>query len=236
MNGSANYKSDGWKDAAGKSSPARSVYLALGDSITLGYEATHPAKTFVSQVGNAARKKSIAKRIVVVARNGWTARDLYNAARWIPPDLWDTTNLVTLMVGGNDLRKRYYALWLTGDPDTAIHRGIDEFALYMDRLCEWIYKKRIPHVLVSTVYNPVPNAPIAVRSIEKLNETIRESATKYKFRLVDVYEAFKGKEPKYINRYRSGRLEDLAVPFRRPIHPNNAGHRCIAELLNKHLA
>ncbi|WP_018131633.1 SGNH/GDSL hydrolase family protein [Effusibacillus pohliae] len=215
---------------------ARNVYLALGDSITFGHEATERDRTFVSQISSTVRRLSLAERTLVVARNGWTASDLLQAVRfWIPPAVWETTNVLTLLVGGNDLRRRYYSICLGSQREAVIRRSLNEFSMYMDHLCRSIKSQRIPYVLVPTVYNPVPNSPIAVEAVEQLNRVIHKCAAKYHFTLVDIYAAFKGKEHLYINRYRNGRLEDLMLPFRRPIHPNDEGHRKIAELVEFHL-
>lgn len=215
----------------------RNLYLALGDSVTAGHGATHPGMTFVNQVSSYARKSSLVEQTMVVAQNGWTTRDIWQVSRFIQPSIWEQTSLLTIMTGGNDLRgllRRLY-LPLPGPPITLelVNQKLQEFSFHMNLLCESIERQKIPHVLVTTVYNPAPNFPLAVNAMESLNENIKSVVKKYSFHLVDVHKTFRDKEPFYIEGYRTGRFEDLVSPFRRPIHPNNAGHRRIAELVTQ---
>lgn len=71
--------------------------------------------------------------------------------------------------------------------------------------------------------------------MESLNEIIQDVGEQHKFKVVDVYKGFQNNEAYYIEGYRTGRYEDLASPFRRPIHPNNVGHLRIAELITRGL-
>lgn len=217
----------------------RDIYLALGDSITAGYNATHPQLTFVSQVGHFTQEHQLAKRTILVAKNGWTTRDIWNAAQVIHPTVWEQTNVLTLLTGGNDLRKllRRQYLSLSGAPlsPRLISQRLQEFGFHMDRLCRFVARWDIPHVVVATVYNPVPNFHLGVEAIQGLNSITNEIAEHYRLPTVDVYEAFRDNEAHYIENYRYGRFEDLASPIRRPIHPNNAGHKEIADLVTEEL-
>lgn len=218
----------------------RNLYLALGDSVTAGYNATHPSLTFANQVADFTRNKGLSTQTLVVAKNGWTSRDLWNTVHTLPPNIWEAVNVLTLMTGGNDLRKllrRQYLSPLSGSPISPqmVARQLDEFGFYMDHLCGFLEQRKIPHVIVATVYNPVPNFPLGVEAMEGLNQITRQIAEHYKCGLVDVYEGFRNNEADYIEGYRNGRFEDLASPFRRPIHPNNNGHREIAGLITAYL-
>ncbi len=218
----------------------RNIYLALGDSVTVGHGATHPSLAFVRHVSDHIRKKSLAERTIVVAQNGWTAEDVWRASNMINKSIWDQTNILTLMAGGNDLRKllrrQYLTMSATPISLQMVNRKLQKFEYHIDLLCRSIQLRGIPHVIVATVYNPVPNFPLAVRAIESLNGIIRKISDNYKFELVDIYEGFQKNEVFYIEGYRTGRYEDLSSPFGRPIHPNNAGHRQIAELITNRLA
>lgn len=213
----------------------RNIYLALGDSVTFGYDASHPNLTFVRQVSESLRKKSLAEQTLVVARNGWDSRDLLRMIRTIPASVWDRTHVLTLLIGGNDLRKllRRQFFFATPLSPKLIDQKIDEFSYNMGQLCQFIAQKRIPHVLVSNVYNPVPHSQISDYAINRLNDVIRECASQYHFDLIDVHKAFEANESSLIHGYRNGSMEDLSVPFNRPIHPNNTGHQKIAELINQ---
>lgn len=75
----------------------RSIYFALGDSVTAGHGATHPSMAFVRHVSDFTRERSLADRTIVVAQNGWTAKDVWKAASFIDKATWDHTNVFTLM-------------------------------------------------------------------------------------------------------------------------------------------
>lgn len=215
----------------------RNIYLALGDSITAGYGANHPGLGFVGRVGKFAMSQKLATEVLMVARNGWTTKDIWNATRTIHPRVWERTALLTLLTGGNDLRKLLRTQYFSPSPISPqmISARLDEFEFYMDRLCDFLSQKGIPWVTVATVYNPVPNYALGVEAIRGINEITRGIATRYKFPVVDIYEGFLHSEKRLIENYRSGRLEDLISPFRRPIHPNNNGHQQIADLITEEL-
>lgn len=217
----------------------RDLYVALGDSITAGYGATHPSLSFVHQVSDHTRGAHLAKATTVLAQNGWDTHTLYRAVRISTPALWQRTNVLTVLTGGNDLRKllRRQYLSLSGSPLSPhlISLRLQRFAYDLDVLAHFLSTQDIPRVLLGTVYNPVPHSPLATQAIEELNVIIRRTAERHRLELIDIYSAFKGKEPYLIHGYRTGRIEDLAVLTRRPIHPNNEGHRTIASLTIKRL-
>lgn len=217
----------------------RDVYVALGDSVTAGYGATHPSVAFVRHVSNFTQKKRLAKQTVVVAKSGWTSKDVWSAVNRVHSTIWAQTNVLTLMTGGNDLRKllRRQYLPISGAPITPkdVYQRLREFGSYMDHLCGFLAQHKIPHVVIATVYNPVPNFPLGVQAMDGLHSITQQIATRYKFAIVDVYEAFRSNEVDYIHGYREGRFEDLASPIGRPIHPNNRGHRKIADLITARL-
>ncbi|KPV45576.1 SGNH/GDSL hydrolase family protein [Alicyclobacillus ferrooxydans] len=218
----------------------RNLYVALGDSVTAGYSATHPSLGFTTHVAEFCSKQGLANRTLVIAKNGWTSRDIGNAVHTLPPAVWEAANVLTLIAGGNDLRRllRRQYLSLSGAPISPqmVAKQLDEFTVYMDHLCSFLKQKNIPHIILATIYNPVPHFPLGVDAIEGLNQVTRQIAEHYKFGLIHVYERFRNNEALYIEGYRNGRFEDLASPFRRPIHPNNMGHREIAHLINEYLS
>lgn len=217
----------------------RNIYLALGDSITAGHGVTNPSLAFVRQVSDFTKKKSLTEQTVVMARNGWTTKDVLKAANAISPEIWQQTNVLTLMTGGNDLRKllRRQYLSFAGQPisPALVYKQLREFGYHMDSLCTYVAEQKIPYVIVATVYNPVPHFPLATRAISALNGIAREIAEQYKFGVVDVQTEFLNHEAYYIHGYKTGRFEDLVSPIRRPIHPNNTGHKRIADTITAYL-
>ncbi|MCY0881184.1 MAG: SGNH/GDSL hydrolase family protein, partial [Firmicutes bacterium] len=93
---------------------ARDIYVALGDSITAGYDATHPAHTFVHQFYTVIRRRQLAQRTTVIAQNGWDTQTLQRAVQSSWPKLWDEVSLATVLIGGNDLRKLLTRQFLSG--------------------------------------------------------------------------------------------------------------------------
>lgn len=217
----------------------RDVYLALGDSITAGHGATHPRYGFTAYVSRFTRQRNLTTRTMVIAKNGWTSKDILRVCHTLPPELFQQTRVLTLLTGGNDLRKllRRQYLSFSGSPltESNVEQQVREYEFYMDRIFHLLVQYPIPHVLVGTVYNPAPNFPIAVGAMTKLRDVTRRIGQRYQVPVVDVYERFDTNEAYLIEGYRMGRLEDLSVPFRRPIHPNNTGHKAIADLFTSQL-
>ncbi|MCL6517251.1 SGNH/GDSL hydrolase family protein [Alicyclobacillus sp.] len=222
----------------------RDVYLALGDSITFGYNATRPENAYavlvhrhLQRLTGGSRARPVGR--VVLAQHLWTASRLLWAARMLPQTVWRRAGWATVMIGGNDLRKllrrQYLPPPLSTITEEHVHRRIAAFEQAYRPLCRLLRDADIPRVVVCTMYNPAPNEPLAVDGIGRLNQVIRGCAEEFGFEVADIHTAFEGREADWIDHYRSGRLEDLISPIRRPIHPNDAGHaaiaRCIVERL-----
>ncbi|SFU83364.1 SGNH/GDSL hydrolase family protein [Alicyclobacillus macrosporangiidus] len=213
----------------------RDVYLALGDSITYGYNASRPERTYAALVHrHAARQGWVAGRFVL-AQHLWTAQRLLAAASSLPSALWARTSFATVMIGGNDLRRLLRRQYLppplsTISPDH-VTRSIHGFAQAFGPLCRLMARSGIPRVVLCTIYNPVPHSPLASGGIDQLNDIICTLAKAHGFTVADVHGAFSGHEAEWIDGYRSGHLDDLISPIRRPIHPNDQGHAAIARCI-----
>lgn len=214
----------------------RNLYLAVGDSVTAGYGTTHPRSSFVRHVSDFTRKCGLSERTIVIARSGWTTQEVWKSIRTVNRQVWERTNVLTLMTGGNDLRQllrgQYLSLSGSSLSPQRVYRRLQMFGMHMDQLRSLIQQQNVPHVVVATVYNPVPNFSLAVHAMEALNGITRAISEHYKFQLVDVHASFLNQEPFFIESYRTGHLEDLSSPIRRPIHPTNAGHQQISSLIS----
>lgn len=139
----------------------RDLYLALGDSITVGYEATRTERSYVQLVLRTAKQLSLAEQGLIVAQNGWTIRDLLQAVQSMPPAVWQQANLATVLIGGNEFRKRLF--WIVGSPTPkeTVNHIMGKIETDLQQLFAFLEQMRVPHVIVSTVYNPAPHFPLA---------------------------------------------------------------------------
>lgn len=210
----------------------RDTYLALGDSITAGIGASSQVDSFSFQLGRRLGQKYSIRQRVVMARNGWTTRDIFHAAQMLPHPLWQQIEVMTLITGGNNLRQllRRQSLPFAKDLTEAdITATLSQFDREFHPLCQHIQAQKISHVMIGTMYNPTPYYPLAGIAIQALNQKIRATADNYGFKVVNLDQIFSKRESELIDGYRAGRMEDLAVFFHRPIHPNDNGHRIIAD-------
>lgn len=211
---------------------ARDIYLALGDSITAGVGASTPSRSFSFQLGQRLGKEYGIKQRVVIARNGWTARDMFTAVHMIPHRLWKNVEILTLIAGGNNLRqllRRQMFPFGKNISEADITETLMQFENEFDPLCRLLQAQNVPRILIGTMYNPTPHYPLADLAVARLNQKIRKSATDYGFKVVSLESDFAERESQLIDGYRQGLREDLGVPFHRPIHPNDTGHLIIAD-------
>jgi lysophospholipase L1-like esterase len=207
----------------------RNQYLSLGDSITCGIGATEKERGYGALVADALRERAVCTRAACVAGPTWTAQHLLHAVRAIPEESWQDTYVATILIGGNDLRRRYYSYLASPTPSREIQRAIESCTHALSSILELIREHGVPHVIVQTLYNPFPRSQCAVTAVRNLNQSICKVAARLGCETVDLYPLFAGREAEWMARFRTGRIEDLSIPFGRPIHPNDAGHQIIAE-------
>lgn len=218
---------------------ARNIYLALGDTVTAGHGASHPTYGFVRHVSQFVKAKSLVERTVVIAQPSWTAKTLYQAVSTLRPALWKDVGVVTISIGNADFSRLLKPRRLTLDgnpfPPRTILRKADEFGYHTDQLFRLVKEQGIPHVLVTTLYNPFPSFLPACQFIDGMNSIIQECAEHYGFLVTHVDKAFKDNEAYLIKGFRTGGVADLMTPLRKPLLPNNAGHKMIADLIANRL-
>lgn len=195
------------------------LMLALGDSITYGYGATAPDYSYAKRLQKQfARNARIS--LHVQAKPGWTAKQLNKSLATVPQCIFDEAQIVTLMIGGNDLL-RAAATLLTGRREKAAQvcdnarQDIEEIITRANR----------PYnsFAISTLYNPFPNFDLASQICTQFNDMIRTLAVRYQLILVESSKLFRGHEADYVEHYKSGVFRDIRL-VRNPIHPTDAGH------------
>ncbi|SIS71049.1 SGNH/GDSL hydrolase family protein [Alicyclobacillus vulcanalis] len=200
------------------------LMLALGDSITYGYGASAPEKRFADRL-RARFARQMRTTLHVQAKPGWTARQLFKSLQDLPACIVEEAEIVTLMIGGNDLLRSAPAL-LTHRRDVLedVMRRTEED---VERLVEWCKR---PHSTfgIATLYNPFPNFSLAEDVTQAYNDRVRRIALRHGLVVVEAYKAFRGHEQEFVEHYRSGQFRDLRL-FRNPIHPTDEGHEALAK-------
>ncbi len=229
----------------------RGAYIALGDSLSEGVGASVRGKSdFVSRVRDSLPGEF---ELLNLGESGDTSGDLIDHGhlnqaadeverRRDDGDPDNDVKLVTLEIGGNDLLDIFFSLVLPGTCPTlaeslakprcveALGDALDEYgpnlAAAIDRL--QAADPDLPIALM-TLYNPFSGglkpvdelAELALEGAagtafpEGLNDVIRAEARGQGVILVEWYPLFEGKAGQYI-------ASDL-------IHPNDEGHRVLAE-------
>lgn len=179
-------------------------YLALGDSVAAGYRATYGIG-YVGLLHRYLLDTGRPWRLFNLARPGATTYDLpQQAVRAVAlrPDL------LTLNIGGNDLRR--------GLPNP--RRVLAKSIASLERSLSFLRKHTSAPIFLAEVYNPVPRRSglydLAQDAVTAFNGELRQAARKFGCSVVPLM----------------SRLADSESPVYAPdqLHPNNTGHRVIA--------
>lgn len=198
------------------------LMLALGDSITYGYGTTSPEHSYAQRLKRQfARGTRVSMH--VQAKPGWTSKQLLRSLRDLPECIFDEAQIVTLMIGGNDLIKNMPALLNTSPAKIA--EVCDKSRKDIESIIE-IANRPYNTFAIATLYNPFPNFSVAERITDRFNDMIRRVAAKHKLLVMEAPKAFRGHEADYVENFRSGSFRDIRL-FRNPIHPTDAGHEAL---------
>ncbi|ASS74403.1 hypothetical protein CIG75_04990 [Tumebacillus algifaecis] len=210
-------------------------YTALGDSITAGLNATSYSLAYPSLIVQGAKKRGKEAALRVVAHNGWTSGALVAALPYALDAVRRSTT-VTIWIGGNDLLKAAIAIVGQGRPVKAAVAGLlTSYGHNLEQIVSTIGRHSSARVVLCTQYNPFPNSPVALEAVGALNSVTEQAAKRLHTELAPVHSWIEGNQPTLIEGYRTGRIEDALQLFRRPIHPNNAGHAVIARHLSSYI-
>ena len=228
---------DGEPPASGRATPSPQrisggVYLALGDSLAAGGGASDAARTsYVALVAEALRSRfGESLEVQSLAVGGHATEDLINQQLPAAIDSLDAgdVRLVTLTIGGNDLNQ--YAAYPAcvadpSDPACPLEDGLLEVEAQLDRILGrlrtadpdvTIAIQAYPNLFWGTDHQLDRSADIA---LDLLNGVIISVAERHDALVADPRADFAG---------RGGELTHLLDPTP-DLHPNDAGHRAIAE-------
>ena len=206
------------------------MYLALGDSLGVGYLASMPdARGYVAQLhGLLEQQAGHALTLRNVSVSGETARTLIDggqlqAAREAIQEGqrngWRVSP-ITIDIGGNDMRLLQGASEQAREARLASFRT--DIAAIFDALITATTQNgaRTSDIATMTVYNPYGGDPAIARSdawwVARFNAVIAEEATRRDIAVADVFARFYGHE-----------RELTWVPL--DFHANNRGHIAMAE-------
>jgi lysophospholipase L1-like esterase len=199
-------------------------YVALGDSITFGQNASSSSRAFPSRVTSMLKLKGMQAKRIVLAQPNWTSADLAEEI-YTDPSLVSWAKVVTVWIGGNDLI--HYGLSSLQEPATPILGMMNRYKKRLDIILEMVRILGVKHIICCTQYNPFPNSVIAVDAIHLLNQQIIASSTTNRCLVARVDRWFSGNENSLIYGYRGGHAEDALRGFS-AVHPNDQGHEVIA--------
>lgn len=198
------------------------LMLALGDSITYGYGASTPEESFPKLL-----QKQFAKNgrttLHVQAKPGWTSKQLNKSLDDLPQCIFDESEIVTLMIGGNDLLHAATTL-LTGRMEKVAQvceKSKNDIEAIVERA-----NRTYNTFAIAMLYNPFPNFKLAERITAQYNDMIRTIAARHGLVVVDSPKLFRGREETHVEHYKNGLFRDMRF-FRNPIHPTDVGHHAL---------
>ncbi|MCC3374510.1 SGNH/GDSL hydrolase family protein [Cohnella sp. REN36] len=203
------------------------VYTALGDSITRGVGATCPAHAYPRQLAGMLRSRRKRACSQVVARSGWTSTDLLRALGDIDPIRLRNSTATSIWIGADNLVLAGLSM-LGGADKRVIPDTLARYQRDLSVILKWIRSVSPTPIVLCTQYNPFPKSAIAAEAIAALNSVTQQAAGQHRVALAPTHRWFEGRQPELIAGYRSGRLED-AQGGSLPVHPNDLGHRVIAQ-------
>lgn len=199
------------------------TYISLGDSLAVGVGSSDPRKLGYAPLYRDALENETGRKVNLV-QLGVSGETSDSFAEGEPSQLGRATNAlknspraaVTLSIGGNDL------LHVSGATDAEREVAIAHYGENLDRILRALKdaSSSSPRITLIALYNPDPGS-FTDTWTGKLNDEMRDVATRNGVTVAATDSAFRGHEVEYAHNPR--------YPW--DIHPTDAGYEAIVQAL-----
>jgi acyl-CoA thioesterase I len=176
--------------------------LAIGSSSTAGVGASSPSATYIARLENSLEGSLKGMNIDVVGR-GLSGEVAQGAADRMKQEVEET--------------KPDLVVWQLGTNDALRHVSLDKFKSCVKTTLTWLADNKIDVVMIDPQYG---DALTKDAYYEQMVIAVAEVAKEMRVLLVDRFEAMRELQQEH------GDLFYLATD---KLHPNDRGHRCMAE-------
>jgi acyl-CoA thioesterase-1 len=209
----------------------RPLLVALGDSITAGVGGKWN-KGYAEHLHKMLLPHHSELKLINWGIPGLTIPRLRRAidrGKHLHDTIADASCIV-MTIGGNDLISAL-PKHMPSDLDKLAERPNRQLAHDLDELMLTLRSISQSPIYLGDLYNPFPDSQYAVKLIGLVNRIyVHPLAFRYRsLHIVNLNDVLRGQEPTAIQHYKSGTLRDLKRWWRRPIHPNDQGHKLIAQ-------
>jgi acyl-CoA thioesterase I len=204
------------------------VYTALGDSITAGEGVSSPYKSFPNLLVPMLSRDVGPLAVQILAYPGWTSAALVSAVFANSDVNLRVSRAITIWVGGDDVVSAAMGM-RNGMKPALMATTLKRYGENISVLVQTIRKVSSAKIILCTQYNPFPNTPMASKTIAALNEVTCTVAARQNVRIAPSGSWFLGRERELIQGYTTGRIEEVIQSGHAAVHPNDLGHRVIAD-------